>query len=108
MPVDTSTAQSSGPAFLIAAAFAYEVIAATNSSPQTTEINASTRAETLMKWVKIGTVQTAFFIGIAAYVDKKHRTEILAGGALGAGIMYYSYLHAKAAGLANPGPVTEG
>ena len=34
----------------IYAALTYDVISATNSSPQTTEINAAARAETLMKW----------------------------------------------------------
>ena len=52
-----------GIAFLVAAGIVYEIIAAACSSPQTTEINASTRAGTLMKWVHIGLAQSALFVG---------------------------------------------
>lgn len=96
-----------GTAFLVSAGIVYEIVAAACSSPQTTEINASTRADTLMKWVGIGLVQAAGFVTIAAFMDQRHRLEIVAGGALGAGLMYASYVHAKRAGLANPGPTTE-
>lgn len=97
----------SGVAFLVAAGLVYEVIAAQCSSPQTTEINAAVRADTLMKWVSIGVINAAVLVGIAAAIDPKHRTEVLAGGALGAGIMIVSYAHAKRAGLSHPGKPTE-
>ena len=48
----------------ISAAVVYDVISATNSSPQTTEINAAARAPTLMKWVNIGLAQGALFVVI--------------------------------------------
>ena len=48
---------SDGIAFLVSAGIVYEIIAAACSSPQTTEINAGTRADTLMKWVHIGLAQ---------------------------------------------------
>jgi hypothetical protein len=102
-----TTGGSNGIAFLVSAGIVYEIIAAACSSPQTTEINASTRADTLMKWVNIGLVQAGLFVAIAAYVDAKHRGAILSGGVMAGGLMYAQYAHAKKAGLANGGPSTE-
>ncbi len=98
---------SNGVAFLVSAGIMYEIIAAACSSPQTTEINASTRAGTLMKWVHLGIAQGALFIIIAAVVDAKHRKAILSGGALAGVLMYGQYLHARAAGLSSAAPGTE-
>lgn len=97
----------SGVAFLVSAGVVYEVIAAACSSPQTTEINASSRSETLMKWVWIGLVQAAALVIIAAWLDKSRRAPIIAGGAMAAGIMYASYVHARNCGLRNGGAPTE-
>ena len=58
--------------------------------PQTTEINATARAGTLMKWVYVGLVQAAAFVAVAAVIDAKHRKAILAGGAAAAGVMWMS------------------
>lgn len=109
MPADMATGSggSDGIAFLVAAGITYEVIAAACSSPQTTEINASVRAGTLMKWVHIGIVQAVLFVVIAAYIDQRHRKSILSGGLFAAALMYGQYWHAKQAGLRNPGPGTE-
>lgn len=96
-----------GVAFLVSAGIVYEIIAAACSSPQTTEINASTRADTLMKWVHIGLVQAALFVGVAAYFDARHRREIIAGGVAAGVLMYAQYLHARAAGTASSEPGTE-
>lgn len=96
-----------GVAFLVSAGLVYEAIAAACSSPQTMEINAKARASTLMKWVHLGVGQAALFVLIAAWVDKRHRTAILAGGGLAAGLMYWQYVHAKAAGLSSCEPGTE-
>jgi hypothetical protein len=106
---DVSTALSGGDgvAFLVSAGIVYEIIAAACSSPQTTEINASRRAGTLMKWVNIGVGQAAIFIVLAAYIDRKHAPAILGGGGLAAVLMYGQYVHAKRAGLASAGPGTE-
>jgi hypothetical protein len=93
---------------MVGAGLVYEIIAAACSSPQTTEINADTRAETLMKWVHIGLVQSAVFIGVAAAVDRKHAPAIVTGGLLAAGFMYASYFHARAAGMGSNAPGTEG
>ena len=103
----TSEAGHSGAAFLVSAGIVYGIIAAACSSPQTAEINADKRGDTLMKWVHIGVGQAAGFVVIAAVIDKKHRGEIIAGGALAAGLMYAQYVHALKSGLANPGPSTE-
>jgi hypothetical protein len=89
-----------GIAFLVSAGIAHEIMAKDNSSPQTTEINAATRAETLMKWVHIGQVETLAFILIAAAVDRKNRAPILLGGFSAMIINEIEYTHAKAAGLA--------
>lgn len=108
MPVSPLGEKSNGVPFLVSAGIVYEIIAAACSSPQTAEINADKRAGTLMKWVHIGLVQSAFFVAIAAAIDPAHAKPIVAGGGLAAGIMFASYSHAKASGLANPGPGTEG
>jgi hypothetical protein len=96
-----------GVPFLVSSGIVYEIIAAACSSPQTTEINADTRADTLMKWVHVGLVQSAILVTIAAYIDRPHAPAIIAGGALAAGLMYGSYAHAKNAGLASSAPGTE-
>jgi hypothetical protein len=98
---------SNGVAFLVSSTFVFGVVAACCSSPQTAELNADQRAETLMKWAAIGEATSALFVGIAAVSDKKHRTAILAGGALAGGLMWAYYAHAKAAGLASTAPPTE-
>ncbi len=106
--METALRGSDGVAFLVAAGIVYEIIAAACSSPQTTEINAATRADTLMKWVHLGVGQAALFIVVAAVIDKGHRTAILAGGGTAAALMYLQYDHAKRAGLRNPAAGTEG
>lgn len=93
-------------AFMVSAGIVYEIIAAACSSPQTTEINAGARADTLMKWVKIGLLQSAVFVAIAAWLSKTPGA-VIAGGALAGGAMWVSYVHAKKAGLAEGGPGTE-
>jgi len=96
-----------GTAFIVAGGVVYEIIAANCSSPQTTELNASTRADTLMKWVNLGMVQAAVFIGVAMLIDRKHRWAILGGGLTAGVFMYGLYGHAKASGLASDLPGTE-
>ena len=96
-----------GVAFLVSAGIVYEIIAAACSSPQTTEINAKSRAPTLMKWVHLGIGQAALFVAAAAWLDRANRAEIIAGGALAAGLMYAQYRHAQQAGLSSAQPGTE-
>lgn len=93
-------------AFMVSAGLVYEIVAAACSSPQTTEINVGARSATLMKWVNLGLAQAALFIVIGACLSK-HPGAVIAGGGLGAGLMYGSYLHAQRSGLENGGPPTE-
>jgi hypothetical protein len=106
---DVATAMKSegGVAFLVSAGIVYEIIAAACSSPQTTEINAKARSGTLMKWVHMGAGQAALFVLVAAWLDRRHRWQILSGGGLAIVLMYGQYMHAKAAGLRSCEPGTE-
>lgn len=102
-----SLGKGNGQAFLISAAVMLEAVAAACSSPQTTEINASARADTLMKWVHIGLGIGAVLVTIGAVIEPAHRPAILAGG-FGTGAVFYGlYRHAHASGLQNGGPGTE-
>lgn len=107
MAVEGLGGGSEGIAFLVSAGVMYEIIAAACSSPQTTELNACARAETLMKWVHLGVLQGVLFVGAAAIFDKQHRIAILAGGGAAAVLLYAQYGHAKRAGLASGKPGTE-
>ena len=101
------TNTSNGIAFLVSAGIVYEIIAAACSSPQTTEINASSRADTLMKWVYIGLAQSVIFVGVAAYFDSKNRSAIIWGGITAGVLMLGQYIHARNAGLNSDLPPTE-
>lgn len=96
-----------GVAFLVSAGVMYEIIAAACSSPQTTELNAAARSETLMKWVHLGVGQGVLFVVLAAIYERQNAVPILAGGFLAAVLLYWQYTHARNAGLANGGPPTE-
>lgn len=96
-----------GIAFLLSAEMVYAVVAAACSSPQTTELNADSRAETLMKWVYIGLAQSAGLVTVAAMIEPRHAKAIIGGGGIAALLMWTSYKHAKSAGLASSEPGTE-
>lgn len=97
----------SGVAFLIAAGIVYEIVAACCSSPQTTEINAKSRASTLMKWVNLGIIQAAGFVLVAAAYDQDNCWAIIMGGGLAGGLLYGQYYYARQAGLASNEAGTE-
>ena len=107
MAAQFGSSRGNGKAFLISAAVMLEAIAAACSSPQTTELNASARAETLMKWVKIGIGLGTGLVVIGAIVEPENAGPILAGGLITGGAMWYLYKHAKAAGLSSKKPATE-
>jgi len=88
------------------ATFALDVFSTLNSSPQTTEINAASRAETLMKWVKLGLAQAALFVAMGMLLDKR-RWPPLAGGGLAGVLLWVQYVHARSAGLKSVKPGTE-
>lgn len=101
MALEKSTREhvGGGVAILVSAGIVFEIIAAMCSSPQTTQINADRRAETLMKWVYIGEVLSVLFVGLAAYFDRKYAKEYIIGGILAGVIIHVAYVHAKEAGL---------
>jgi hypothetical protein len=97
---------NAGITFMVSAGVVYEIVAAACSSPQTTEINAGARADTLMKWVYLGLAQAALIVGVGAYLSNDPKAAI-AGGGVAAALMLGSYLHAKDAGLKSGLPGTE-
>lgn len=107
MPVNPINNGGDGVAFLVSAGLVYECIAKACSSPQTAELNAEKRAETLMKWVNIGSVESVAIVAIAAWIEPKHRNAIIAGGAFAFVITYGEYIYAKQCGLASKGEPTE-
>jgi ribose 5-phosphate isomerase RpiB len=107
MAMELGRTKDTGISFLVSAGIVYEIIAASCSSPQTAEINAGKRADTLMKWVHLGIIQSAVFVAAAAYFDSANRNAIIGGGAAAAAVMYAQYIHAMRAGLASDEPGTE-
>jgi len=88
------------------AALTYDIISATNSSPQTTEINAARRAETLMKWVYIGLAQAVLFAWIGYYFETKRGRPgwpPVLGVVIAGSLLWFQYEHAKSAGLKSAG-----
>ena len=90
----------------IYAELVYTVISASCSSPQTTEINAKARSDTLMKWVYIGLLQGAGFGILGATLDKR-RWPPLVGAGIAMGLLYSQYRHALRCGLNSCEPGTE-
>jgi hypothetical protein len=95
--------------FMVSAGLVYEIVAAACSSPQTTELNAGSRSDTLMKWVSIGLVQSAFFVIIAIFLAHGGPRKMAAGmgGGLAGVVMAICYYHAKESGLRSSKPGTE-
>lgn len=89
----------------VMATFAADMYSVLNSSPQTTEINAATRANTLMKWVYIGD-GVALGGGVIAWIMTGH-FEAFLGSAGVVVMMHLLYVHAKNSGLASSEPGTE-
>jgi|SRR5581483_5049507 len=105
-------ASSHDPAVLIGiyGALTYDIISATNSSPQTTELNAAARADTLMKWVKLGIAQCALFAGLGIAVELRGGRPWwppAVGSGLAMALLWAQYIHARNNGIANGGPATE-
>lgn len=103
MPADSTT---DAVVIAVYAALVYDIISATNSSPQTTEINAGKRATTLMKWVHLGLAQAAVFVAIGVILHPRHWPPLVGGGLAGLAL-YAQYWHAKDSGMRNPGFSTE-
>jgi len=94
--------------FGVYAALAYDIMSSTNSSPQTTELFAGDRSETLMKYVKIGDVQIIAF-GLFGSLLEGNWWPLAGCLSVGA-IMHGMYAHALNAGMnsAPPAAATEG
>lgn len=94
----------------IYAALIFDVFSSTNSSPQTTEMFAKDRANTLWKWVRIGAVISIMFIALAAFTemrdkktDKSTMWAPIIGGTMALGVMWWMYSNAlKSGGAATP------
>ena len=89
-------------AFGVAADLVYNIFSATNSSPQTTELFAGSRAGTLMKYVKLGGAQSAILVAIMA-IRGRSAWPILGGGLAGL-MMWMMYSHALEAGQGKTAP----
>lgn len=82
--------------------FALDVYSTLNSSPQTTELFAKDREDTLMHWVTIGAgvaVAGGFLASIVSW-----KPEPLIASALVALMMHAFYVHAKNRGMAQEPP----
>lgn len=89
----------------IYATFALDCYSTFCSSPQTTELNAKARADTLMKWVTIGGV-VALAGGAAASAYSGSKAPLLGAAAVTI-IMYVCYVHARNSGLRSDEAPTE-
>jgi hypothetical protein len=96
-----------GIAFLGGVQAMADIIAKACSSPQTAEINAGSRAATLMKWVHLGMLEGSALVIVAALISPEVGVAFIAGGTAEAVITYLEYKHAKKAGLASDLPGTE-
>ena len=87
------------------ATFALDVFSTFTSSPQTTELNAAARADTLMKWVKIGALVALAGGAIGSWTSRS--AWPLISTLVVAAVMFYCYDHAKKKGLEQGGIPTE-
>ena len=92
--------------FMISAGLVFEIIAAFCSSPQTADLNAHARSQTLMKWVGLGLGASAVFVFIAAG-PLKGGNPALWGGALAGAMLGAAYVYANKSGLRSGAPGTE-
>jgi hypothetical protein len=93
--VNTST--SAALAFGLYADLAYNIYSATNSSPQTSELFAGNRSDTLWKYVVIGHGQAIALGLFGSYLDKS--LWPLAGTVTIGIVMHGMYAHALKAGM---------
>lgn len=91
-----------GIAFLAACDVAYNSYSANCSAPQTTELFADDREDTLMHWVWIAD-GTAIGLGLAGSLIGGTYWPIV-GAVLVVALMHFNYRHAVSRGLGNPKP----
>lgn len=83
---------------------AFNLFSAMNSSPQTTELFAGDRADTLWKYVKIADVAAAAFGVLGWALTGFASIGPLLGVLLVVGVMHAMYAHALKAGQGRPAP----
>lgn len=88
--------------FGVWATFALDVYSTLNSSPQTTELFAADRADSLMHWVYLGDA-VAVAGGLAWSLGSKNPWPLVATASVAAG-MHYAYHHALGRGMNEPPP----
>src|SRR5262249_25887290 len=96
-----------GIAFLVSAGIVAEIVAKPCGSPQTTELNADTRAPHPMKGGLIGMREAAGLVIAAPYLARSTRIPILLGGAAEPATTYAEYLHGRQAGRQSAMPGRE-
>lgn len=90
----------------VSAELVFAIIAAFCSSPQTAELNAHSRAETLMKWVKLGAGTAVLFTAVLVMLDQRRWPPLLGAG-LAIVILWIAYQYALKSGLESGAPGTE-
>lgn len=83
--------------------FALDVFSTLNSSPQTTELFAGDREDSLMHWVMIGDA-TAIAGGVAGSIFTQNLAPLFAALVV-AGGMHYAYHHAVQRGTSGTEPI---
>lgn len=84
------------------ATFALDVYSTLNSSPQTTELFAEDREESLMHWVVIGAA-VAVAGGVFGTVMARNAWPLIGAAAVSGG-MFYAYKHAVSRGTGSSPP----
>lgn len=87
-------------------AAALDVYSTFNSSPQTTELFASDRADSLLHWVMIGDA-VALGGGLAGSIISKSPWPLISTAVVAAGL-HFSYMHAVRRGIDQPPPANAG
>lgn len=90
----------------VSAELVFAIIAAFCSSPQTAELNASKRAPTLMKWVKLGVATSILFTAVLVILDGKRWPPLLGAG-MAMLILWLAYQYALRCGLESTEQGTE-
>lgn len=96
------TGTASALAFGVYADLAYNIYSATNSSPQTTELFAGDRSETLQKYVMMGHAQALALGAFGAWLDKSF-WPLIGVAAVGV-VMHMMYQHALTSGSGQAPP----
>jgi len=84
------------------ATFALDVFSTLNSSPQTTELFAGDREDSLMHWVLVGDA-VAIAGGLAGTIVSRRAWPLVAAAIVAAG-MHLTYRHAVSRGRSEPAP----